>query len=187
MKKLAALPPITVAVALVLAAAQAAVAQEGAAAPVAQPELTEIEVLARRVNARNRVDTPAPVLSYDEAFFQRFEPISVGDMMKRVPGVVFSDDIGEYAAPSLRGIGTEYTQVLVNGRRVTGGTNDNTVVVDRIPSELVERIEIIRSPSSDIDSQGIGGTLNVILKFQEDIDSVQPELRTLTQKATGNG
>ena len=64
----------------------------------------------------------------------------------------------------LRGIGTEYTQVLINGRRVTGGTNDNTVTVDRIPSELVERIEIIRSPSSDIDSQGIGGTLNVILK-----------------------
>ncbi len=139
-------------------------AQQAATAPVAQPELAEIEVLARRVNARNRVDSPAPVLSYDEAFFQRFEPVSVGDMMKRVPGVVFSDDIGEYAAPSLRGIGTEYTQVLVNGRRITGGTNDNTVVVDRIPSELVERIEIIRSPSADIDSQGIGGTLNVVLK-----------------------
>ncbi len=164
MKTFAALTPVAIAVALTLAAAQAAVAQEGAAAPVAQPELSEIEVLARRVNARNRVDAAAPVLSYDEAFFQRFEPISVGDMMKRVPGVVFSDDIGEYAAPSLRGIGTEYTQVLVNGRRVTGGTNDNTVVVDRIPSELVERIEIIRSPSADIDSQGIGGTLNVILK-----------------------
>src|SRR5688500_13176279 len=85
-------------------------------------------------------------------------------MMKRVPGVVLSDDIGEYAPPSLRGIGTDYTQVLINGRRVTGGTNDNTVVVDRIPAELVERIEIIRSPSSDIDSQGIGGTLNIILK-----------------------
>lgn len=132
--------------------------------PAGQPQLDEIIVLAKRVNARNRVDTPAPTLSYDEEFFQRFEPISVGDMMKRVPGVVFADDIGEYAAPSLRGIGTEYTQVLVNGRRITGGTNDNTVTVDRIPSELVERIEIIRSPSSDIDSQGIGGTLNVILK-----------------------
>jgi outer membrane receptor for ferrienterochelin and colicins len=160
MKKLAALPRFTVAMSL--AALPAAVFAQ--AAPVAQPELTEIEVLAKRVNARNRVDTPAPTLSYDEEFFQRFEPVSVGDMMKRVPGVVFSDDIGEYAAPSLRGIGTEYTQVLINGRRVTGGTNDNTVVVDRIPSELVERIEIIRSPSADIDSQGIGGTLNVILK-----------------------
>src|SRR5688572_24560692 len=160
MKKRAALPRFTVAMSLAALPA-AAFAQ---AAPVAQPELSEIEVLAKRVNARNRVDTPAPTLSYDEEYFQRFEPVSVGDMMKRVPGVVFSDDIGEYAAPSLRGIGTEYTQVLVNGRRITGGTNDNTVVVDRIPSELVERIEIIRSPSADIDSQGIGGTLNVILK-----------------------
>ena len=165
MKKLAVFPRITVAIGLAALPA-AALAQ---AAPVAQPELSEIEVLAKRVNARNRVDTPAPTLSYDEEYFQRFEPISVGDMMKRVPGVVFSDDIGEYAAPSLRGIGTEYTQVLVNGRRITGGTNDNTVVVDRIPSELVERIEIIRSPSADIDSQGIGGTLNVILKEGADL------------------
>jgi outer membrane receptor protein involved in Fe transport len=160
MKKPAALPRFTVAMSL--AALPATLFAQ--AAPVAQSQLAEIEVLAKRVNARNRVDTPAPTLSYDEEYFQRFEPVSVGDMMKRVPGVVFSDDIGEYAAPSLRGIGTEYTQVLVNGRRITGGTNDNTVVVDRIPSELVERIEIIRSPSADIDSQGIGGTLNVILK-----------------------
>ena len=165
MKTSAALPRITVAMSMSLAALPTVVlAQQGAEAPVAQPALTEIEVLARRVNARNRVDTPAPILSYDEAFFQRFEPLSVGDMMKRVPGVSFQSDIGEYAEPSLRGIGSEYTQVLVNGRRVTGATNDNTVTVDRIPAELVERVEIIRSPSADMDSQGIGGTLNIILK-----------------------
>jgi outer membrane receptor for ferrienterochelin and colicins len=152
-----------------LSAVSAAVLAQTTPAPAPTAEMSEIQVLAKRVNARNRVDTPAPTLSYDEEFFQRFEPISVGDMMKRVPGVVFSDDIGEYAAPSLRGIGTEYTQVLINGRRVTGGTNDNTVVVDRIPSELVERIEIIRSPSADIDSQGIGGTLNIILKEGADL------------------
>jgi outer membrane receptor for ferrienterochelin and colicins len=160
MKKLAALPRITVA--LGLAALPAAVFAQ--AAPVVQPELSEIEVLAKRVNARNRVDAAAPVLSYDEEYFQRFEPLSVGDMMKRVPGVSFQSDIGEYAEPSLRGIGSEYTQILVNGRRITGATNDNTVIVDRIPAELVERVEIIRSPSSDIDSQGVGGTLNIILK-----------------------
>jgi outer membrane receptor protein involved in Fe transport len=137
-------------------------AQQQDAPPAEDVEL--IEVIAKRVNARNRVDAPNPTLSYDEEYFQRFEPLSVGDMMKRVPGVVFASDIGEYSAPSLRGVGTEYTQILINGRRVTGGTNDNTVVVDRIPAELVERIEIIRSPSSDIDSQGIGGTLNIILK-----------------------
>jgi outer membrane receptor protein involved in Fe transport len=89
--------------------------------------------------------------------------------MKRVPGVSFQSDIGEYAEPSLRGIGSEYTQILINGRRVTGGTNDNTVVVDRIPAEMVERVEIVRSPSSDIDSQGVGGTLNIILKEGADL------------------
>jgi outer membrane receptor for ferrienterochelin and colicins len=165
MKKRAALPRITVAMSLAALPA-AAFAQ---AAPVAQPELSEIEVLAKRVNARNRVDEAAPVLSYDEEYFQRFEPLSVGDMMKRVPGVSFQSDIGEYAEPSLRGIGSEYTQILINGRRVTGGTNDNSVVVDRIPAEMVERVEIVRSPSSDIDSQGVGGTLNIILKEGADL------------------
>jgi outer membrane receptor protein involved in Fe transport len=159
MKKLAVLPRITVV--LGLAALPASVFAQ--AAPAAA-ELSEIEVLAKRINSRNRVDSAAPTLAYDEEYFQRFEPLSVGEMMKRVPGVTFASDIGEYAEPSLRGIGSEYTQVLINGRRVTGGTNDNTVVVDRIPAELVERVEIIRSPSSDIDSQGVGGTLNIVLK-----------------------
>ncbi len=161
MKKLAKLPRFTLA--LGLAALPATVLAQATPAATGA-ELSEIEVLARRVNARNRVDTVAPTLSFDEEFFQRFEPLSVGDMIKRVPGVSFQSDIGEYAEPSLRGVGSEYTQVLVNGRRITGGTNDNTVIVDRIPSELVERVEIIRSPSSDIDSQGVGGTLNIILK-----------------------
>jgi outer membrane receptor protein involved in Fe transport len=127
-------------------------------------ELEEIEVLAKRVNARERTELAEPVLTYSEEYFQRFEPLSVGEMLKRVPGVTFSDDIGEYASPSLRGIGSEYTQILINGRRISGSGNDNTVLVDRIPAELVERVEIIRSPTSDMDSQGIGGTLNIILK-----------------------
>jgi outer membrane receptor protein involved in Fe transport len=126
--------------------------------------LEEIEVLAQRINARERTELAEPVLTYSEEYFQRFEPLSVGEMLKRVPGVTFADDIGEYAAPSLRGIGSEYTQVLINGRRISGSGNDNTVLVDRIPAELVERVEIIRSPTSDMDSQGIGGTLNIILK-----------------------
>jgi outer membrane receptor for ferrienterochelin and colicins len=152
----------------VLARAVSLVLATAAAAPALTAEepqaLEEIEVLAQRINARERTELAEPVLTYSEEYFQRFEPLSVGEMLKRVPGVTFSDDIGEYAAPSLRGIGSEYTQVLINGRRISGSGNDNTVLVDRIPAELVERVEIIRSPTSDMDSQGIGGTLNIILK-----------------------
>jgi outer membrane receptor protein involved in Fe transport len=113
---------------------------------------------------RNRSDSVAPRLIYESEFFSRFEPLSVGDMLKQVPGVAFTSDIGEYDAPQLRGIGTEYTQVLINGQRVAGAENDRGVFVDRIPAELVERIEIIRSPQADLDSQGVGGSINIVLK-----------------------
>ncbi len=36
-----------------------------------------------------------------------------------------------------------------------------------------------------LDPELVKNTLNVILKFQEDIDSVQPELRSMTEKALG--
>ena len=76
----------------------------------------------------------------------------------------FGSDIGEYDSPALRGLGAGFTQILVNGRPIPGAGNDRTVFVDRIPAEIIDRIEIIRSPTADIDSQGIGGTINIILK-----------------------
>ncbi|MFT6578120.1 MAG: outer membrane receptor protein involved in Fe transport [Zhongshania sp.] len=123
-----------------------------------------VQVLAKRVVKRNHVNSASPKLVYDADFFQRFEPISVGDMLKRVPGVTFNSDVGEYDLPRLRGLDSRYTQVLINGRRLPGEENSGAIAVDRIPAEMVEKIEIIRSPSSDISSQGIGGTLNIILK-----------------------
>ncbi|NKB34895.1 MAG: TonB-dependent receptor [Pseudomonadales bacterium] len=109
-------------------------------------------------------DNTSPVLIYDKEFFQSFEPQSVGDMLKRVSGVAFTSDIGEFEAPQLRGLGPEYTQVLINGERIPGVTDDRVALVDRIPAELIDRIEVIRSPTADIDSQGLGGTINLILK-----------------------
>ncbi len=125
--------------------------------------LEEIVVIGHRIY-RNRTDTIAPELTFGQEFFQKFEPTSVGDSLKRVPGVAFTSDIGEYDAPALRGLGAGFTQILVNGRPIPGAGNDRSVFVDRIPAEIIDRIEIIRSPTADLDSQGIGGTINIILK-----------------------
>ena len=125
--------------------------------------LGEIVVIGNKIY-RNRTDTIAPELTFGQEFFQKFEPTSVGDSLKRVPGVAFTSDIGEYDAPALRGLGAGFTQILVNGRPIPGAGNDRSVFVDRIPAEIIDRIEIIRSPTADLDSQGIGGTINIILK-----------------------
>jgi outer membrane receptor for ferrienterochelin and colicins len=113
---------------------------------------------------RNRTASISPQLEYGGLFFEQFEPTSVGDMLKRTPGISFSSDVGEYDAPQMRGLGEGYTQVLINGKKVPGSASDRAVFVDRIPAEMVDRIQVIRSPSADQDSQGVGGTINIILK-----------------------
>ena len=121
-----------------------AIAQEAPPAPAPQPapaavaaeepkQLEEI-VVSGEIVYRNRIDTTAPQLVYDRQFFEEFEPVSVGDQLRRVPGVAFTSDIGESDSPQLRGLGQGYTQVLVNGRPIPGAGNDRTVFVDRIPA-----------------------------------------------------
>lgn len=141
--------------------------------PPAPPEeeavLLEEMVVSGEIQYRDRTESTAPELVYDQEFFAKFEPVSVGDQLRRVPGVAFTSDIGESDAPQLRGLGQGFTQILVNGRPIPGAGNDRTVFVDRIPAEIIDRIEIIRSPSADIDSQGVGGTINIILKDGESL------------------
>ena len=113
---------------------------------------------------RNRTADVNPVLSYDLEYFQRFEPVSVGEMLKRVPGVTFTSDVLEYDGVQMRGLPPGFTSVLINGRRAPGGESDGSFFVDRIPAELIERIEIVRAPRADQPSDGIAGVLNVITK-----------------------
>src|SRR5690606_26542993 len=101
----------------------------GVAAAQTQSEGDTLEeiVVSGEVRMRNRTDTVAPELVYDQRFFEQFEPLSVGDQLSRVPGVAFTSDIGERDAPQMRGLGEGFTQVLVNGRPIPGAGNDRTV------------------------------------------------------------
>jgi len=119
---------------------------------------------------RDRTEATAPVLSYDLSYFQRFEPLTVGDMLKRVPSVAFLSDVLEYDGVRLRGLDSAYTQILINGEKVPGAGFDRSFFVDRIPAELVERIEIMRSASADRSGDAIAGTLNIVLRDGYSLD-----------------
>lgn len=123
-----------------------------------------------------RSDAVAPALVYDADVLRRFEPVSAGELIRRLPGVVFNSEAGQSDAPQLRGIGPEYTQVLIDGRRIPGAENDRGLLLDHIPPELIERIEILRSPTAEQDAQGVGGTINLVLKSGTQMQAA--ELRT---------
>ncbi|GAB3741728.1 hypothetical protein GCM10028794_27730 [Silanimonas algicola] len=165
--------PLTTAIAIALASAFAApVALSQAAVAAAAPapaQLDRIEVVGEIIY-RDRTDATAPVLSYDLAYFQRFEPLTVGDMLKRVPSVTFVSDVLEYDGVRLRGLDSGYTQILINGKRVPGAGLDRAFFVDRIPAEIVERIEIVRSASADRSGDAVAGALNIVLRDGYSID-----------------
>ncbi|KAB8314757.1 TonB-dependent receptor [Tolypothrix campylonemoides VB511288] len=156
------------ALAMGIATAHARQAPSGAA-DASAAELDRV-VVTGEIVYRDRADATPPTLSYDLEYFQRFEPLTVGDMLKRVPSVAFVSDVLEYDGARLRGLDPGYTQVLVNGKKVPGGENDRAFFVDRIPAELVERIEIVRSPSANRSGDAVAGALNIVLRDAYEFD-----------------
>lgn len=154
-----------------MAAAAGAVAQE---LPPVTPDgaVKELDaiVVQGEISYRDRAEDIAPTLSYDLEYFQRFEPLTVGDMLKRVPSVAFVSDVLEYDGAQLRGLDPGYTQILINGKKVPGAGADRSFFVDRIPAELVERIEIVRAPSANRSGDAVAGALNIILRDAYEFD-----------------
>lgn len=121
-------------------------------------------VVQGNIGFRNRSDAAEPVLVYDEEYFQRFEPLTAGDALKRVPGVTFLSDVIESDGARLRGLDPGYTQLLINGERVPGGQSDRSFFLDRIPAELIEQVEIVRSSSARRTGDAVAGSLNIKLR-----------------------
>src|SRR5690606_33089771 len=130
-----------------------------------EPKQLDAVVVQADIAYRNRSGDIEPTLVYDLEYFQRFEPNTVGDMLKRVPGVGFvGSDIMEYDGAQLRGLGGGYTQVLINGKKVPGAGDDRSFYVDRIPAEMVDHIEIKRSASANRSGDAVAGAINIVLR-----------------------
>jgi iron complex outermembrane receptor protein len=127
-------------------------------------------VVLGEIGVRTRADTAEPTLVYDEQYFQRFEPLTAGDALKRVPSVTFLSDVIESDGARLRGLAPGYTQILINGERVPGSNTDRSFFMDRIPAELISRVEIVRSSSARRTGDAIAGTINIVLRDGYELD-----------------
>ncbi|TQV89528.1 TonB-dependent receptor plug domain-containing protein [Aliikangiella coralliicola] len=88
-----------------------------------------------------------------------------------------NNSAGNFSASNLRGLGSNRTLTLVNGRRVAPSSSlyGASVNVNLIPIEVVERIDILRDGASSIyGSDAMGGVINIITK--KDYDGLQLSL-----------
>ena len=83
---------------------------------------------------------------------------SVADLLENIPSVEVTTD-GEI---SLRG--NSSVEVWINGK-ASGLTSDNRAeILQQIPAESIERIEVIDNPSAKFSPEGTAGIINIILK-----------------------
>jgi len=113
--------------------------------------------------ARLKADAPNAIEVIDGEQLHQFNEQALGDALRRVPGITF-DGANRAREIRLRGLPGEYTQVLINGRPMIDGESRRNFEVDRIPTGLVERVEVIRTPRASQQGQGGAGTVNIVLK-----------------------
>ncbi|AOL23964.1 Outer membrane receptor protein [Erythrobacter litoralis] len=89
--------------------------------------------------------------------FARFAPRSALDMARQVPGFSIREGGGA------RGLGAADTNVLVNGRRISGKSNGPVDALSRIPTDEVLRVELVDGASLDIGGL-TGQVLNVVTR-----------------------
>jgi outer membrane receptor for ferrienterochelin and colicins len=157
----AALAAALMCIAAAAAAQQAAPAAAAASAPEATPQVLErVEVTAERdneVETRRQSTAAKIVVGRDE--IERFGDSTLGEVLKRLPGVTMGGTPGRGGAIRMRGLGSGYTQILLDGERVPPG-----FAIDSLDPEQVERIEILRAPTAETGARAIAGTINIIMR-----------------------
>jgi hypothetical protein len=95
--------------------------------------------------------------TYLPSEFEQFAPRTALDMLERVPGFAIRQEDSD------RGLGTASGNVLVNGQRISGKSNDVISALGRIPAKDVVRIEIVDGATLGV--AGLSGQVaNVITR-----------------------
>jgi outer membrane receptor protein involved in Fe transport len=122
---------------------------------------------------RKDLTTPAPVTVISREQVIASGKVSIGDFLQSLPeqGNAINTSVnngGDGATRvSLRGLGTQRTLVLLNGRRmVPGGTGaDTSVDLNSIPTAAIDRIEVLKDGASAVyGSDAIAGVVNIITR-----------------------
>ena len=90
-----------------------------------------------------------------------FPDTTVADSLARVAGLSIENDQGEGRYVSIRGINTDLISATINGVRTPSPEDRRGVLLDGVPSDLLDGIEVQKSLTPDVDADTIGGVINL--------------------------
>ena len=171
---------------LLLSAVTAASIAATAAPSYAQDALTEEDVVittGTRLNVNPNLTAAQPILSIDSGEIKSRGVVNIEDLTNTLPQISAaqtaeqSNGASGTAQLDLRGLGAQRTLTLIDGRRLPYGDSSSVAVnLDLIPTNLVERIDVLTGGASAVyGSDAVSGVVNFILK--DDFEGVELDLQ----------
>ena len=111
------------------------------------------------LNQQRAADTILSVIDSDG--LGNFPDTTVADSLSRVPGLSIETDQGEGRYVSIRGINTDLISASINGVRTPSPEDRRGVLLDGVPSDLLDGIEVQKSLTPDVDGDSLGGVINL--------------------------
>ncbi|ROQ21709.1 TonB-dependent receptor [Marinimicrobium koreense] len=158
------LSPKRLAQAIALGAASA-----GAAYPsLAQEEavLEEIIVSGVRSSIEGAVDIKRRATNIVDGItaedIGQMPDVSIADAISRIPGVNYTTNNGRAEFATIRGLTPDLTLTTFNGRILTTtAPGTRRVAMGRLPSELLNRVTVAKSPEAKMIEGGVAGTVQL--------------------------
>ena len=128
-----------------------------------QPEILELDAVDVSVAAPAIMSAVAKTI-YDADQLYSSSGGTCCDIIKSIPSV----DVAADGEVSLRG--SPEVTILLNGRRagILGGDRRTNIMAVPVPAAMVDKIEVITSPSAKQDPDGMVGVINIVLKDNQD-------------------
>ncbi|GEA10565.1 TonB-dependent receptor [Alteromonas sp. KUL49] len=122
--------------------------------------------LMRAMDLKRSAETVTDAISAED--IGKFPTENVAEALQLVPGVQIDRNRGEGLGVSVRGLGPTFQVTQLNGRGVAvnenvenSGQNGRQFRYDILPSELISGLEVIKSPSANMEEGAIGGLVNI--------------------------
>lgn len=117
---------------------------------------------ARAIKKQINSESIANIVS--AARIQELPDVNAAEAISRLPGIAINRSGGEGQKVVIRGMAPKFAAITVNGIRMPSNSGtDRSVDLSLISPELLDGIEVYKSPLPDMDAEAIGGTVNLRL------------------------
>ena len=98
-----------------------------------------------------------------------FPDTTAAEAIRRLSGISIENDQGEGRYVTIRGMSSDLNSIAVNGATIVAPENDRSVLLDGVPTELLDSITVSKSLTPDQDADSIGGRIDFTTKNPSDL------------------